>query len=90
MEVQTNAEIVNETENIERMEGEGVEEDELLNRDEKSMLILYISIINKINLSLFFILVSLCCLSIDFGFSVVKKNNSSTDLITKKSKWIKE
>lgn len=35
LEVQTNAEIVNETENIERMEG--VEEDELLNRDEKSM-----------------------------------------------------
>lgn len=40
LEVQTNAEIVNETENIERMEGEGVEEDELLNRDEKSTLIL--------------------------------------------------
>lgn len=35
MEVQTKAEIVNKTENIERMEGKGVEENELLNRDEQ-------------------------------------------------------
>lgn len=35
MEVQTKAKIVNKTENIERMEGKGVKENELLNRDEQ-------------------------------------------------------